>query len=150
MEYWRCEGKQNVKSDGLGCGFTNLIELEESVDLRKSSENCVNVNDVVTLDASDTKCPESNQICCKNPDFTARRCDPATPRGSDRWGSCGRNDSAEVLTLSALSVERASQPGEFPHMCIIYKKFQGQSLFIGGASLIARNKLITVAHKFLV
>ena len=149
MEYWRCKGKQNVKSDGLGCGFTSLTELEEKVDLRESSENCINVN-VVTLDASDTKCPESDQICCKKPDLKARRCDPARPRGLDRWGLCGRNDSAEVLTLSALSVERASQPGEFPHMCIIYKRFQGIFIFIGGASLIARNKLITVAHKFLV
>ncbi|XP_023338488.1 ovochymase-2 [Eurytemora carolleeae] len=35
-------------------------------------------------------------------------------------------------------------------MCIVYRKANGINTYVGGASLIARNKVLTVAHKFLV
>ena len=40
-----------------------------------------------------------------------------------------------------------AQPGEFPHMCVIYREREGFNDYVGGASLIARNKVLTVAHK---
>ena len=55
------------------------------------------------------------------------------------------------IVLTKLNVDRATQPGEFPHMCIIYKIVNENRLeYIGGGSLIARNKIVTVAHKFHV
>merc|ERR1712130_871926 len=40
--------------------------------------------------------------------------------------------------------------GEFPHMCVLFRTQGGQRVYVGGASLIAKNKVLTVAHKFNV
>ena len=67
-EYWRCENSTAVMSDGSG-----LINLRQSH--RPDSQTCVTMDDV-TLDASDEKCPVENQVCCKDPDFTVKKCPP--------------------------------------------------------------------------
>ena len=77
-EYWRCEGKDRpVLSDGCAKdGVINLTDLEikKIIDLRSSERrSCVRAENI-TLDASDTKCPGENQVCCKNPDLEAELC----------------------------------------------------------------------------
>ena len=82
------------------------------------------------------------------------------------WDQCGRNGAGRLL-ISGSDDPTLAQPGEFPHMCVIYRSVSlaqsdrqptvvllrvqaGQRVYIGGASLIAPNKLLTVAHKFWV
>ena len=79
--------------------------------------------------------------------------DPSPQVPVDEFSQCGRNASGSVLTItgddgSAGAPETESQPGEFPHMCVIFQQKEGFKDYIGGAALIARNKVITVAHKF--
>merc|ERR1712001_676651 len=75
---------------------------------------------------------------------------------ADPWAACGRSLDSKV-TISNLGRGQDlahgvdSQPGEFPHMCVIYKRLStGELTYLGGGSLIARNKILTVAHKFYV
>ena len=79
--------------------------------------------------------------------------DPSPQVPADEFSQCGRNASGSVLTItgddgSAGAPETESQPGEFPHMCVIFQQKEGFKDYIGGAALIARNKVLTVAHKF--
>ena len=136
---------------------------------------CVDLK-TVTLDASDEKCPKSNQVCCKNPDLEIKLCLPRVPRQQttttdpptdtqdgtdppppplkDPYAACGRSLDSKVTITNLgrgqdLSSLKYSQPGEFPHMCVIYKRLStGKLDYVGGGSLIARNKILTVAHKF--
>ena len=39
-----------------------------------------------------------------------------------------------------------AQFGEFPHMCLLITYENGSPKFLGGASLIARNIVLTAAH----
>ena len=78
-----------------------------------------------TIDLSDKKCPKVDEVCCKKPNYRAKQCDPvnqAPPQNLTRaeWGSCGRNGSGRLL-LSGSDDPSLAQPGEFPHMCVIYR-----------------------------
>jgi len=137
---WTCTENRTIITDGKGL-----------IDVRQASLG------VFTLDASDRKCDNENKICCQRPNFRAKRPqDPTTTtkveavEEKDKWAKCGRHNEESVYTGD--SVEDAAQragPIEFPHMCVIYRVIQRQRAYIGGASLIARNKVLTVAHKFL-
>merc|ERR1712130_131441 len=64
------------------------------------------------------------------------------------FSKCGRTAKAHI-TLTGLAPDQA-QLGEFPHMCVLFRTQGGQRVYVGGASLIAKNKVLTVAHKFNV
>jgi len=99
-----------------------------------------------TLDVSDGKCEQVDYVCCKHPNIKTEKCKPPT---GPKYDECGRTSTRLKIT-GQNPKDRNAQPGEFPHMCAIYR-FQGaKRTYIGGASLIARNKVLTVAHKFLV
>ena len=61
---------------------------------------------------------------------------------------CGRNPLKGGLSITGQNDPLFAKPGEFPHMCIIYKKTGGTRVYVAGASLIAPNMVLTVAHKF--
>jgi len=59
------------------------------------------------------------------------------------FSECGRTlESHDITKKSELN---AAQLGEFPHMCTLFTKVNGFNVFIGGASLIATNQLLTLA-----
>jgi hypothetical protein len=112
------------------------------------------------LDLSDQKCAARNEVCCQLPDYRVKacgiqtRCDEPVPlAGGEDLEQCGRVPKQLSLKLTASKNEESekflAQPGEFPHMCLLYRKDNGSNVYIGGASLIGRNKILTVAHKFL-
>ena len=97
-----------------------------------------------------SKCKDDEAREAANPDYDIFQDYDETP---DDFSQCGRNASGKVLTItgddgSLGAPETESQPGEFPHMCVIFQQREGFKDYIGGAALIARNKVITVAHKF--
>eukprot|EP00091_Calanus_sinicus_P008939 TRINITY_DN2123_c0_g1_i6.p1 TRINITY_DN2123_c0_g1~~TRINITY_DN2123_c0_g1_i6.p1 ORF type:complete len:421 (-),score=94.20 TRINITY_DN2123_c0_g1_i6:155-1417(-) len=59
------------------------------------------------------------------------------------FSECGRTlDSHDITSKSELN---AAKVGEFPHMCTLFTKVGGFNVFIGGASLVATNQLLTLA-----
>eukprot|EP00090_Calanus_glacialis_P003908 TRINITY_DN12934_c0_g1_i1.p1 TRINITY_DN12934_c0_g1~~TRINITY_DN12934_c0_g1_i1.p1 ORF type:complete len:422 (-),score=91.63 TRINITY_DN12934_c0_g1_i1:78-1343(-) len=59
------------------------------------------------------------------------------------FSECGRTlDSHDITSKSELN---AAEVGEFPHMCTLFSKVNGFNVFIGGASLVATNQLLTLA-----
>ena len=85
-----------------------------------------------TIDVTDKKCPKTDEVCCKNPNFRATQCgqfpenpkkkkepDAVSPSDSE-WSRCGRNGTGR-LVLSGSDDPTLAQPGEFPHMCVIYR-----------------------------
>jgi len=145
---WTCTNN-TVITDGKG-----LIDVRTSLTLG-NQQQCGVVSG--TLDLSDKKCSDAGRdhVCCKKPDFRVKKCDPINrdPFDSKDYSQCGRNASG-VLTFtgtdkSFTEPQYEAQPGEFPHMCVIYRKINGrQKTYLGGATLIAPNKVLTVAHKF--
>ena len=120
-----------------------------------------------TLDVTDKKCDKYDHVCCKRPNFRISKC-PEIIRPNERrpisnvednevdtygqWDQCGRNASGSIVITGTDSsydgFDFEAQPGEFPHMCIIFRFSDGYRQYLGGAALIAPNKLVTVAHKF--
>jgi len=141
---WTCTNN-TIITDGKG-----LIDVR-STDF--STENvCVEAGGI--LDASDRKCKKTDEVCCQRPNFRATKCTTETrPRNTQdtnkRFSQCGRSSPTIKVTGQEDDSQNAD-PGEFPHMCVIYRFEQGHRIYVGGASLIARNKVVTVAHKFYV
>jgi len=103
------------------------------------------------LDATDTKCVKIDEVCCKNPNLGDRKCDIGTklaPEEKAAYAQCGR--SSPALNITASLTFSDAQPGEYPHMCAVYRLKQGQRTYVAGASLIDKNKLVTAAHKFYI
>merc|ERR1711936_154184 len=141
---WNCNENNTIITDGKG-----LIDVRSVTDF--------------TLDLSDHKCDKEDQICCKRPNYRVERPN-RVKRVEDKeeeevveeiveYSKCGRSPKSQI-TLTGLAPDQA-QIAEFPHMCVLFrtqKDDQGrdQHIYIGGASLIARNKVLTVAHKFNV
>jgi len=138
--YHQCQNKDRspVITDGEGKTAVHLIDLRSNL--------CVKLEG--TLDASDSKCETEGHVCCENPDVKAKVC--KAENGND-FNQCGRTSQKTKITQLDKKAKGSAQPGEFSHMCIIYKKTSGGvPLYHGGASLIAKNKVISVAHKFWV
>merc|ERR1711953_873089 len=140
---WTCKDNRII-TDGKGIIDVRTSVEEEELGCRRNSG---------ILDVTDKKCPKTDQVCCKRPNYRAKKCEPSpappsTQTESD-WSSCGRNGTGRLL-LSGSDDPSLAQPGEFPHMCVIYRIQGGQRIYLAGASLIAPNKLLTVAHKFWV
>ena len=118
-----------------------------------------------TLDITCKKCDKPDHVCCRKPDKKLQECakiiratDANDPEPNEEfipeedWSQCGRNASGSLVITgvddSYEGNQFEAQPGEFPHACIIFTYFNGYRNYIGGATLIAPNKLLTVAHKF--
>merc|ERR1712025_537137 len=114
------------------------------IDLRTSDRTCARKGGII--DVSDTKCDKTDYVCCRRPNFKVKKCplEKATP-----FDECGRTGSSVIVT-GEKSDKNTAQPGEFPHMCIVYKIERNQRAYVAGATLIGRNKVITVAHKIHV
>jgi len=133
---WNCNENRTIITDGKG-----LIDVRQAP--------------LFTLDISDSKCEKTNQICCKRPNFRV----PEPPTLAEQpmkdfideaagFEKCGRSAPGKYNITGG--DQFTAQPTEFPHMCVIYRTDNGQRVYVGGASLIAKNKVLTIAHKFKV
>jgi len=144
---WNCRNN-TIITDGKGLIDVRTASPEEE------ENKCGVISGI--LDVTDKLCEKPEQVCCKRPNFKIKKC-PDTPsentnRLSSDYSQCGRNASGTLTFTgqdeSFLAFDVQAQPGEFPHMCVIFREVQGYNQYVGGAALIARNKLLTVAHKF--
>lgn len=131
---WTCRNN-TIITDGIGI-----------IDVRSDDFLCGQTTG--TLDASDSKCEKIDYVCCKHPDLKATNCRRPNLNNNPEFAQCGRS-SARLKITGQKAEDRNAQPGEFPHMCVIYRYKGYQRVFIGGASLIARNKVLTVANKYI-
>jgi len=147
---------QDYKDDGFvcapswTCNNTIITDGEGLIDVRSNGKDipgaCVTRQG--TLDSTDRKCPNEGDVCCKNPNLSKKSTKEPCPEEL-HFSECGRSLEAGLkISGGDFDKKKKAQPGEFPHMCIIYKMVSGVREYVGGASLIARNKLLTVAHKF--
>jgi len=145
-------------SEGYSCA--NAWNCNENNTIITDEKGLIDVRSVTdfTLDLSDSKCPVEDQICCKKPNFRVERPEIEAPvedkleetviEEEVEFSKCGRSPKAHI-TLTGLAPDQA-QIAEFPHMCVLFRTQKGQRVYVGGASLIAKNKVLTVAHKFNV
>ena len=129
-----------------------IIDVRSS-SLEEKENNCGVVSG--TLDVTSKKCNEPDQVCCRHPNFDLPKCpDILQPHQSpdQDWSHCGRNASGYLVLTGEDESYRGrqyeAQPGEFPHTCIVYRVVNVYRNYIGGATLIAPNLVLTVAHKF--
>ena len=157
---FRCVPPHVCSSGTIVTDGKNLIDIRTSdtnATVLESNQCCAEIKG--TLDVSDTKCEKASDICCQNPDFTMKTCGVFSGCLQENEiatdYACGRvrtDFNLRIVDSAASQDDNRTfiQPGEFPHMCLVYQKVNGQNAYIGGASLIDRNKVLTVAHKFLV
>eukprot|EP00091_Calanus_sinicus_P015953 TRINITY_DN3503_c0_g1_i4.p1 TRINITY_DN3503_c0_g1~~TRINITY_DN3503_c0_g1_i4.p1 ORF type:complete len:327 (-),score=86.41 TRINITY_DN3503_c0_g1_i4:652-1632(-) len=131
---WTCQNS-TIITDGKGL-----------IDVRQADNFCARRGG--TIDVSDTKCDKSEYVCCKKPNFRKELCPLDI---APNYAECGRTGTVFKVTGEAQERNKNSaEPGEFPHMCVVYKMEGEKRAYVAGASLIARNKVITVAHKIHV
>jgi len=155
---YRCVVNYICRGDTINTKGSDLLDVRSGDD----DECCIEPHG--TIDLGDLKCPKRGEVCCKHPDYSRKACginsgcsggDSEVERSKEAdYSRCGRivgNNTNIKVTLNGEEVAKdIAQPGEFPHMCLLFAKEGKKNAYIGGASLIARNKVLTVAHKFLV
>merc|ERR1711915_235533 len=148
---WTCKNN-TIITDGKGLIDVRTVDEDIFGTDEPGEPTCAEPSG--TVDASDSKCDKPDYVCCKKPNFRATKCTPENRRRKtggekEKLSQCGR--ASAVLTITGKDRDsQEANPGEFPHMCVIYRFEQGQRIYVGGASLIARNLVLTVAHKFYV
>jgi len=61
------------------------------------------------------------------------------------FSECGRTLDNHNISNTGKTEYNAAMEGEFPYMCTLFTKVDGYNIFLGGASLIAENQLLTLA-----
>ena len=102
--------------------YQGIIDVRTSVE--EEEQGCRRNSG--TIDVTDKKCPKTDEVCCKRPNYRAKQCElsqapaPSPSLPESEWSSCGRNGTGRLL-LSGSDDLTLAQPGEFPHMCVIYR-----------------------------
>merc|ERR1719244_2118252 len=64
---------------------------------------------------------------------------------AQEYSECGRTLDNHNISDTGKTEYNAAMEGEFPYMCTLFTKVDGYNIFLGGASLIAENQLLTLA-----
>ena len=111
-----------LSSAQLSSLYQGIIDVRTSVE--EEERGCRRNSG--TIDVTDKKCPKTDEVCCKRPNYRAKQCEltpapaPSPTQPESEWSSCGRNGTGRLL-LSGSDDLTLAQPGEFPHMCVIYR-----------------------------
>jgi len=66
--------------------------------------------------------------------------------GSGDYSDCGRsNNLIDLRVLGEAPTTNYAALGEFPHMCVVFYKKDGSNVYVGGASLVQTNLVMTLA-----
>ena len=138
-------------NNGKECLPINECELNSTIltNSRTSSLLDIRSNGLVDLNADANPCKFANEVCCTKDQKPQPQCGDEgviCPRKSYA-PKCGQrnSDGSNIRITNPLNGKEATQKGEWPHACILYKN-NGQD-FLGGASLIAPGILTTATHK---
>lgn len=105
------------------------------------------------FDVTDVSCSNQFKKCCRDvrPPATL----PALKVPTVDYSQCGRVSAQNFRFINFGNDDESlkkgtAELGEFPYMCAIFRKENGKTNYVGGASLISKDKVLTVAHKFLI
>ena len=142
-------------SDNIGkeCLPVHKCDLDSTILSSSDPSSLINIteNGIVDLDAQANLCNVDNMVCCtrKNMQVSMHMGNPRKPYQH----KCGQRHAQNFLRISnPLNGTEATQFGEWPHACILYRKKSGPQFsleFLGGASLIAPGIVVTTTHKLL-
>jgi len=173
VPHWTCRTGVVITD---GSGLIDLRGYDEDPDCCTSRSGILDLSDQKCKgDSSSNSANQGLNVCCRGPNFRVKTCTiksncqqavGVTPSENTKGGNtpattpnafaeCGRIVTNTSLRLTGLPDVRAvggslSQPGEFPHMCLVYRTISGSKAYVAGASLIAPNKVLSAAHKFFV
>jgi hypothetical protein len=122
------------------------IDTEEDIlDIRR-----VNLTLLLEINPEGSLCEGDIEVCCnlKSTKPGGTKLEPI--KELEYVPKCGRHnpEGIDILVTKPQDKHTATQFGEWPHACILYKvDSKKDDLFIGGASLIAPGVVITAAHK---
>ena len=148
-------------SDNVGkeCLPVHKCDLNSTILSSSDPSRLINIteNGIVDLDAKSNLCNVDNEVCCTRKMTNVSQEEPmrmGNPSKKPYLPKCGQHHAlGHSLRIShPLNGKEATQFGEWPHACILYKKTPGKRdsmEFLGGASLIAPGILITATHKLL-
>ena len=88
-------------------------------------------------------CPGDLEQCCILKTAPVGPKSPVKPKTYQP--SCGQRNvnGIDIRVTSPNDGKKATQIGEWPHVCVLYKNDE----FVGGASIIAPGIILTAAHK---
>ena len=61
-----------------------MLQNEINFNTNSFSSRCIDPKEVL-LDANDEKCPNGNQVCCKNPDMDVELCESDKDKKGKPW-----------------------------------------------------------------
>ena len=102
----------------------------------------------LTVDTANSPCENSVKVCCKPKRKKAnQKTKTKKPNKCGVWNQWGvKRGGVKVIVTNTLGGEVTSQPGEWPHTCVILHKDNLNLDLLGGASLIAPKTVVTAAH----
>ena len=154
-------GQKPKCSDNFGkeCLPVHKCDLDSTILASSDPSSLINIteNGIVDLDAQANLCNVDNVVCCTRKMTNVSQEEPmrmGNPIKKPYAHKCGQHHAlAHSLRISnPLNGKEATEFGEWPHACILYKKKsgkQGSLEFLGGASLIAPGIVVTATHKLL-
>ena len=140
-------------SDNVGkeCLPVHKCDLDSTILSSSDPSSLINIteNGIVDLDAQANLCNVDNVVCCTRKVMNVTML-MGNPTNKPYRNKCGQRHALGygVRISNPLNGKEATQFGEWPHACILYKK-KGSLEFLGGASLIAPGIVVTATHKLL-
>lgn len=95
-------------------------------------------------------CPRDNQVCCQDDgEFGPERTGPTKLPRPPYNPKCGQHHKLGLFSTNQSPTDgvNATQFGEWPFACLLYKKEDSKEIYIGGATLLTPGVLVTAAHK---
>ena len=136
-----CDLDRDILEDD---GDHEVIEPEEptednSLDIRQAS---------FLLNHEFSKCNKDLHVCCIPKEKIFKTPVPAAPNNTTLRCGTHNPNGLDIKVTKPSDREFATQFGEWPHTCLLYKLNSLDNYeFVGGASLIAPGVVLTAAHK---
>ena len=140
-------------SDNVGkeCLPMHKCDLNSTILTSSDPSSLISIteNGTVDLDAQANLCNVDNVVCCTRKVMNVTML-MGNQTNKPYRNKCGQRHALGygVRISNPLNGKEATQFGEWPHACILYKK-KGSLEFLGGASLIAPGIVVTATHKLL-
>ena len=136
-----CDLDQDILEDS---GDSEVIEPEDP-----SDKDTLDIRQTLfVLNHEVSKCNKDIHVCCQPNKTKAATTVPEPEPPKERKCGTHNKNGLDIRVTQPTDKEFATQFGEWPHACLLYKinRFDNYE-FIGGASLISPGVILTAAHK---
>lgn len=153
VPYKLCDEYGEIITDGGGPGLIDLRFGGSAAADNVTSKTSVVGPTYITIDPTKSKCEGTLEVCCRHPDYSGDVTveilpPPPPPKPLPYISKCGRrNLNGLGVRIQNNPIEASTQFGEWPHMCAVLEQRGDKKLYVGGASLIDNDVVMTAAHK---